>query len=120
MRLKTLSILALLLMAVSGAWATKQELNKFWAWNENNQQVTQSGVIYTFNGDWQGGSTSVNADWSGYDYVWMKYSELSGQINFIIIYDEYLRQESWGDVYDEESNINPVEMIKKVRINYND
>lgn len=103
MRKKTISILALLLTAVSGAWATKQELNKFWAWDENNQQVTQSGVIYTFNSAaWQGGSTSVNADWSGYDYVWMKYSGLSGQINFIIIYDEYVSTESYGDVYDSE------------------
>ena len=102
MRKKTISILALLLTAVSGAWATKQELNKFWAWDENNQEVTQSGVIYTFNSDWQGAATNVNGDWSGYDYVWMKYSELSGQINFIIIYDEYLRHESYGDVYDSE------------------
>lgn len=105
MRLKTLSILALLLTAVSGAWAEKVELNKFWAWDEHNQQVTQSGVIYTFNGEWMGGSTSVYADWSdwsGYDYVWMKYSELSGQINFIIMYDEYLSTESYGDVYDFE------------------
>lgn len=102
MRLKTISILALLLTAVSSAWATKQDLNKFWAWDKNNQQVTQSGVIYTFNGNWQGGSTDVNADWSAYDYVWMKYSGLSGQINFYIIYDEYLRHEDYGDVFDEE------------------
>ena len=103
MRIKTISILALLLTAVSGAWATKKELNKFWAWNEDNQQVTQSGVIYTFNNKaWDGGQTNVYDDWSGYDYVWMKYSELSGQINFIIMYDEYLGHEDWGDVYDSE------------------
>ena len=103
MRIKTISILALLLTAVSGAWATKQELNKFWAWDENNQEVTQSGVIYTFNNKaWDGGQTNVYDDWSGYDYVWMKYSELSGQINFIILYDEFLSTESYGDVYDSE------------------
>lgn len=102
MRLKTLSILALLLTAASGAWATKVELNKFWAWDQSAQQNTQSGSIYTFNSDWMGGSTSVNKDWSAYDYVWMKYSGLSGQIRFIIWYDEYLRTESYGAVFDEE------------------
>ena len=88
--------------AASGAWATKKELNKFWAWDQSAQQNTQSGSTYTFNSDWMGGSTSVNADWSAYDYVWMKYSGLSGQIRFIIWYDEYLRTESYGAVFDEE------------------
>lgn len=105
MRLKTLSILALLLTAVSGAWAEKAELNKFWAWDPNAQQNTQSGSTYTFNSDWMGGSTSVYADWSAYDYVWMKYSGLSGEIKFIIQYDEYVSTESWGVVFDEESVI---------------
>lgn len=103
MRLKTLSILALLLTAASGAWAAKTELNKFYAWDQSAQQNTQSGSTYTFNSEWMGGSTSVNADWSAYDYVWMKYSGLSGQIRFIIQYDEYLRTESYGAVFDEES-----------------
>jgi hypothetical protein len=103
MRLKTLSILALLLTAVSGAWAEKVELNKFWAWDQSAQQNTQSGSTYTFNSDWMGGFTSVYADWSANDYVWMKYSGLSGEIKFIILYDEYLRTESWGVVFDEES-----------------
>ena len=103
MRLKTLSILALLLTAVSGAWAEKVELNKFWAWDQSAQQNTQSGSIYTFNSDWMGGFTDVNADWSANDYVWMKYSGLSGQMKFIVVYDEYLRTESYGAVFDEES-----------------
>lgn len=103
MRLKTLSILALLLTAASGAWATKVELNKFWAWVQSAQQNTQSGSTYTFNSDWMGGYTDVYADWSAYDYVWMKYSGLSGEIKFIILYDEYLRTESYGAVFDEES-----------------
>ena len=103
MRLKTLSILALLLTAVSGAWATKVELNKFWAWDQSAQQNTQSGSTYTFNSDWMGGSTDVNANWSANDYVWMKYSGLSGQMKFIVLYDEYLRTESYGPVFDEES-----------------
>jgi hypothetical protein len=103
MRLKSLSILALLLTAVSGAWAEKVELNKFWAWDQSAQQNTQSGSTYTFNSDWMGGSTSVYADWSAYDYVWMKYSGLSGEIKFIIQYDEYVSTESWGVVFDEES-----------------
>lgn len=103
MRTKSFSILALLLTAVSGAWAEKVELNKFYAWNQSAQQNTQSGSTYTFNSDWMGGSTSVYADWSAYDYVWMKYSGLSGQMNFILMYDEYLRTESYGAVFDEES-----------------
>ena len=103
MRLKTLSILALLLTAVSGAWAEKVELNKFWAWDQSAQQNTQSGSTYTFNSDWMGGFTDVYADWSAYDYVWMKYSGLSGEIKFIILYDEYVSTESWGVVFDEES-----------------
>ena len=103
MRLKTLSILALLLTAASGAWATKKELNKFWAWDQSAQQNTQSGSTYTFNSDWMGASTDVNENWSAYDYVWMKYSGLSGQMKFIVWYDEYLRTESYGAVFDEES-----------------
>ena len=103
MRLKTLSILALLLTAVSGAWAEKVELNKFWAWDQSAQQNTQSGSTYTFNSDWMGGFTDVNANWSANDYVWMKYSGLSGQMKFIVVYDEYLRTESYGAVFDEES-----------------
>lgn len=103
MKKKLLFIFTLLLTAASGAWATKVELNKFWAWDQSAQQNTQSGSIYTFNSDWMGGSTDVNADWSAYDYVWMKYSGLSGQIKFIILYDEYLRTESYGAVFDEES-----------------
>ena len=103
MRLKTLSILALLLTAVSGAWAEKVELNKFWAWDQSAQQNTQSGSTYTFNSDWMGASTDVNADWSANDYVWMKYSGLSGQMKFIVLYDEYLRTENYGVVFDEES-----------------
>ena len=103
MKLIKLSILALLLTAVSGAWATKVELNKFWAWDQSAQENTQSGSTYTFNTDWMGGSTTVNADWSAYDYVWMKYSGLSGQMNFILMYDEYVSTESWGTVFDQES-----------------
>ncbi len=103
MKKKLLFIFTLLLTAASGAWATKVELNKFWAWDQNAQVNTQSGSTYTFNSDWMGGSTSVYADWSAYDYVWMKYSGLSGEIKFIILYDEYLRTESWGAVFDEES-----------------
>ena len=52
MRIKTISILALLLTAVSGAWAEKVELNKFWAWDQSAQQNTQSGSTYTFNSAW--------------------------------------------------------------------
>ena len=121
MRLKTLSILALLLTAASGAWATKVELNKFWAWDQSAQQNTQSGSIYTFNSDWMGGSTSVNKDWSAYDYVWMKYSGLSGQIRFIIWYDEYLRTESYGAVFDEEyvtlNSADPTSGVVRIAIN---
>ena len=103
MKKKLLFIFTLLLTAASGAWATKVELNKFWAWDQSAQQNTQSGSIYTFNSDWMGGSTDVYADWSANDYVWMKYSGLSGQIKFIILYDEYLSTETWGAVFDEES-----------------
>jgi hypothetical protein len=102
-KFKFLSLLALLCMTVSGAWATKTELNKFWAWDQDAQQTTQSGTTYTFISDYMGGSTDVYADWSAYDYVWMKYSGLSGQINFILMYDEYVSTESYGVVFDQES-----------------
>ena len=120
MRTKSFSILALLLMAVSGAWATKQQLSYFFAW-DYSQQNTPSGYVYTFNSDWMGGQTNIDTDWSSYDCVWMKYSGLSGQINFIVLYDEYLRTESYGDVYVEESvTLNSAEAtsgIAKIMIN---
>lgn len=38
-----------------------------------------------------------DADWSGYDKVWIKYADCEGTINFGICYNEWVSKESWGD-----------------------
>ena len=61
--------------------------------------VTKEGNTYTFTGNWTGAVTDVWDDWSEYDYVWVKYSGLTSTIRLGLVYDEWIKEESWGDVF---------------------
>lgn len=76
------------------------------AWAEG----IKDGSTYTFNGTWQGaavnnGAEWLNGDWSddAYEYVWVKYTGFSGNIQLKIEYDEWKSHQSWGDSFDQQS-----------------
>lgn len=64
-----------------------------------------AGAEYSYGGTWAGnwfnqnGSTEMNKDVSEYDYVFIKFSGVTGKINFGIVYSEWLKKESWGDTF---------------------
>lgn len=56
--------------------------------------VWSGGFDYAVDGgkDWAG------QDWSSYEYVWVKYSGLTGKINFGVTYSEFVADHgSWGE-----------------------
>ena len=102
MRIFTKSLLALALTIVCvGGTKAKTELALPEAWGEG----IKNGSNYTFNGSWQGAATGVWGDWSGaeYEYVWVKYTGYTGNIQLKIEYDEWESKQSWGDTYVQQS-----------------
>ena len=97
---KSLLALALTIVCVGGAKA-KTELALPDAW----PGAIKDGSIYTFNGTYQGAATGVWGDWSGdeYEYVWVKYTGYTGNIQLKIEYDEWESKQSWGDTYVQQS-----------------
>ncbi|MBR5749215.1 MAG: hypothetical protein IKY01_10590 [Prevotella sp.] len=67
------------------------------------QEVTVNGLelkTYSAIGQWGGQwSEIVDLDWTPYEYVWVKYSGHSGAVKFGVTYSEWLKLESWGDVF---------------------
>jgi hypothetical protein len=61
------------------------------------------GTPVSLSGNWDGRYIQLdggNSDKSAFDYVWIKYSAVSGgDINFSIEYNEWLKDESWGPSY---------------------
>lgn len=55
--------------------------------------------IGAWGGTWSGNSVENEKDWTAYEYVWIKYSEFSGAINFGVMYNEFKSHEGWGDAY---------------------
>ncbi|MBQ9636458.1 MAG: hypothetical protein IJV36_00995 [Prevotella sp.] len=67
-----------------------------------------AGAEYSYEGNWGGNwfnQGEMNKDVSEYDYVFIKYSGLTGKINFGIVYSEWLKKESWGDSFYQETAI---------------
>ncbi|MCR5130707.1 MAG: hypothetical protein K6C10_04510, partial [Prevotella sp.] len=61
-----------------------------------------AGSEYSYGGSWAGNwfnQGDMNKDVSEYDYIYIKYSGLTGKIGFGIVYSEWQKKESWGDVY---------------------
>lgn len=67
--------------------------------------TTKDGSTYSFGGGWNGAATWVDGDWSGdaYEYVWVKYTGFSGNIQLKIEYDEWKSHQEWGDSFDQQS-----------------
>ena len=59
---------------------------------------TKTDNVYSLT-EYNGGSTWMGSDCTAYDYVWIKYSGHSGQINFAIVYDEFVKVGEHGDEY---------------------
>jgi len=67
-----------------------------------------AGSEFSYGGGWNGtwfNQSDMNKDVSEYDYIFIKYSGLTGKIAFGITYSEWLKTESWGDVYYSESTV---------------
>lgn len=93
-KLFTLMVMALVAMSVSA----KEELpiSSYSPWAST---VTVEGSTITLGAGYQGGAIYVGADWTAYDYVWIKYKSASGNASFGITYDEWMKKESWGNVF---------------------
>ena len=58
-----------------------------------------TGVPETFGeygGEYKGANAEYNFDATQYDYVWMKYSDLTGTIKFAVDYCDWKSTETWG------------------------
>lgn len=53
----------------------------------------------TWAGNWWNLNEDMNADISGYDYLWIDYDGFEGAIQFGIFYSEWQKTESWGEVW---------------------
>ena len=93
-KLFTLMVMALVAMSVSA----KEEL-LISSYNPWSSSVTVEGSTITLGAGYQGGAIYVGADWTAYDYVWIKYKSASGNASFGITYDEWMKKESWGNVF---------------------
>lgn len=64
------------------------------------------GTPISLNGSWDGKYSYLgNFDATDYDYAWIQVENFSGKVSFTVTYNEYVKTESWGDVFDEESKI---------------
>jgi hypothetical protein len=52
-----------------------------------------------WNGNWWNLSEDMNADITSYDYLWIDYDGFEGAIQFGIFYSEWMKTESWGEVW---------------------
>jgi hypothetical protein len=59
--------------------------------------------IGAWGGTWSGNDFANERDWSNFDYLWIKYKDFSGAINFGIMYNEWLSTQSWGEQYYDEN-----------------
>lgn len=67
-----------------------------------------AGAEYSYGGTWAGNwfnQGNMNKDVSEYDYVFIKYSGLTGKIGFGIVYSEWQKKESWGDVFYTDATV---------------
>lgn len=75
--------------------------------------------IGAWGGTWSGNSIENERDWSKFDYLWIKYKDFSGAINFGIMYSEWLASQSWGDqFYDENVAISDPSGVIGIKINH--
>ncbi len=59
--------------------------------------------IGAWGGTWSGNQIENERDWSKFDYLWIKYKDFTGAINFGIMYNEWIASQSWGEQYKDET-----------------
>lgn len=76
---------------------------------EVGQETFTVGTPIALTGGWDGRycnlSEDMNFDATNYDYIWVQFKDASGKIGFNLVYSEWLKKESWGDVYETQSQI---------------
>lgn len=77
--------------------ATIEEIaiSNFTPWDN----CTIEGNTINMSSGYKGGSIYIGRDMTQYDYVWIKFSNATGNPNFGITYDEWQKNESWGPVF---------------------
>jgi hypothetical protein len=75
--------------------------------------------IAAWGGTWSGNNIENERDWSKFDYLWIKYKDFSGSINFGIMYSEWVATQSWGEqYYDENVAIKDPSGVIGIKINH--
>ena len=92
---KLFTLIAAALMAVGASAAEQLTPTAF----PLGEKIELNGVNWEGKYQWIG-----DADWSQYDYLWIKYENCSGPINFGIVYNEWLKKESWGDSFETQQS----------------
>jgi len=89
----TLMVMALMAMSVNA----KEEIpvSGFTSWGG----CTIEENVIKMEAGWKGGAIYLNRDLTEFDYVWIKFTNATGKPNFGINYLEWIKKESWGDVY---------------------
>jgi hypothetical protein len=93
---KIFTLIAAALVAVSANAKEEIPISSFSPWGAT---VTLDGSTITMDGSYQGGAIYIGRDMTEFDYVWIKFSNATGNPNFGITYDEWLKNESWGSVF---------------------
>jgi hypothetical protein len=77
--------------------------------------------IGAWGGTWSGNQIENERDWSKFEYLWIKYKDFSGAINFGIMYNEWIASQSWGEQYKDETVkvVDPYGVIG-IKINHTD
>ena len=55
--------------------------------------------IGAWGGTWSGNNLEKQQDWTSYEYVWIKYKDFSGALNFGVMYSEWMAHQSWGEQF---------------------
>ena len=82
-------------MAVSVNAKEEIAISGFTPWDN----CTIEGSTITMGSGYKGGAVYLGKDMSQYEYVWIKFTNATGKPNFGITYDEWVKKESWGDVF---------------------
>ncbi len=94
------SFVALLAMVFGNVLAENEKITEISVSNYTPWDDTSiDGNVITMGASYKGGSISIGKDMTQYDYVWIKFKNATGKPNFGITYDEWIKKETWGDVF---------------------
>jgi hypothetical protein len=118
---KSLMTLALLVEGVVSANAAKQidgGIGNLTVPNTYENIGAWEGIYSGgFNYGEDGGKNWAGEDWSAYDYVWIKYSGFTGNINFGVTYSEFVADHgSWGEFKGESTSLSGTSGIVGIKL----